>query len=383
LFDREKLNGLYKWWLAIDKTVYILTVLLIMLGMIFVGVASPIIARRLEISSDLFIKKQFVFAFASVFVISFISIFNTKQIKLISIAGMLFCLVLLIITILFGFSIKGSKRWIYLFGVSLQPTEILKPFFIMTNAYLLSFFYKENHIKQLIIASIPFLIVSGLILLQPDVGSIILLAILFAVQLFIAGIPIIYFLTIGFAGVIFVISTYMFIPHVTGRINRFIASFLSFEEANYQVTKSLQAYWRGGLLGRGPLEGAVKNSIPDAHTDFIFAVIGEEFGLFFCFILLCILFYITLRILLKISKEKDNFKFLAVSGLISQFILQSVINIGVTLNLLPTKGMTLPFISYGGSSMLGMAINFGIILALTKNTYKEKRKVSEVILENV
>jgi len=363
--------------------VYILTILLIILGIIFVSTASPSIANRLDVNSNFFIKKHLVFALMGILLISFISIFNTKGIKLISIAGMIFCLILLIATLTFGFSAKGSRRWLYLFGFSIQPTEILKPFFIVTNAYLLSLFYKKNHLKRIIVSSIPFIIITGLILLQPDIGTIILISLLFTIQLFMAGIPIMYFVTIGGLSVIFSISTYMFIPHVTDRINRFFISVFSPENANYQVTKSLKAYSNGGFLGRGPLEGSVKNYIPDAHTDFIFSVIGEEFGLFFCLILLSVFFYITFRVILKITKETDSFKFLAVFGLVSQFLLQSIINIGVTLNLLPTKGMTLPFISYGGSSMLGMSIAFGIILALTKNTYERKRKISEIILEKV
>lgn len=351
--------------------------------MLFVSTASPSIANKLGIDSDIFIKKHFIFSLISVLLISLISNLNTEQIKHLGVIGTGVCLILLVAVLLFGSSAKGAKRWLYLFNFSLQPSEILKPLFLTFNAYLLSIFPKKESLKKLLASSVVFFVIVALILLQPDIGMIILITMLFGIQLFMAELPMVYFLIMGFLGATSFALMYIFIPHVTNRINGFIASLISSKNINYQVSKSLKAYSRGGFLGKGPLEGTIKNSIPDAHTDFIFAVIGEEFGLFFCFIILCIFFYITLRTLLKIRREDDSFKFLTGLGLISQFILQTVINIGVTLNLLPTKGMTLPFLSYGGSSMLGMSICFGIILALTKKTYKTKMNLSTVILEKI
>jgi cell division protein FtsW len=211
-----------------------------------------------------------------------------------------------------------------------------------------------------------FLIVTSLVLLEPDVGMTIMLSAIWGVQIFIAGISFIYvFILLNLFFVILFVS-YFFFPHVAKRIDGFLSPEA---ESNYQINRALLAIENGGVFGKGPGEGVIKNSIPDSHADFIFAVIGEELGLIVAIILILTYSFLVCRGFFKLLKEKDIFVFYAVSGLLIQIAFQSIINIGVTVKLLPAKGMTLPFISYGGSSMMAIAINIGFILALTRKKY--------------
>ena len=202
-----------------------------------------------------------------------------------------------------------------------------------------------------------------LLIIQPDFGMLVLTTAVFAIQLFIAGLPIIWVILAIVGSIFGIISAYLLLPHVTSRINNFLWPDIN---ENYQVSKSILAFEHGGLYGRGPGEGAIKQYLPDSHTDFIFAVADEEFGAIICIMIITIFAFIVLRTLIRISYEEDKFVQLASIGLITQFGLQATINMGVTLNLLPTKGMTLPFISYGGSSTLAMALAIGMLIGLTK-----------------
>ncbi len=219
-------------------------------------------------------------------------------------------------------------------------------------------------------------LVALLILIQPDVGMLILITAVFASQLFVAGFPIIWIMVALLAGFFGIFSAYFLLPHVASRINSFLDPV---SNENYQISKSILAFEEGGLYGRGPGEGSVKQHLPDSHTDFIFAVAGEEFGAIICIMIIAVFAFIVLRSLARINNEQDKFIQLASVGIIAQFGLQAVINMGVTLNLLPTKGMTLPFISYGGSSTLAIGIAVGMLLGLTKHkTSLVKYKNSDI-----
>jgi len=368
MFDRLKINFLKKWWLSIDSTLFLLVFLIIALGNIFTAVASPVVANRIGATSDIFIIKNIIFSLVGAIIIITLSLLNKDQIKVVSIVGINLLLILMVLVLIFGSTNKGAKRWIYIGGFSLQPSEIIKPFFIVTVSYILTRFKKEENFN-IIVASFVYIVLAILLIMQPDIGMLILMSSVFFSQLFLIGIDYKYFIAVGSIIVVSAVLLYFSFPHFHNRINVFMSSTFFGGEKSYQVEKSLLAFKNGGLLGKGPLEGSIKNYIPDAHTDFIFSVVGEEFGSIVCAIIIFIYFYIAFRIILEVMDNKDNFLFISACSLTIQFLLQTVINIGVTLSLLPTKGMTLPLISYGGSSMIGTSITIGFLLVLTKRSY--------------
>jgi cell division protein FtsW len=249
--------------------------------------------------------------------------------------------------------------------------------FLVFNAFLLEKLSREKWLMKYGISTFFYLLIVGLFMSQPDFGMTLTLTLLWIVQLFIFGLPAIFIIFIGILSIMGAFYSYVAFPHVAHRINKF----LGVESKNYQVDRSLDAYVNGGFFGTGPGNGLVKKYIPDAHTDFIFAVVGEEFGLITAIAIMAVFFIIISRVFKRINQENNLFSYLALTGLISQFSLQVLFNIGVSLGMLPTKGMTLPFISYGGSSIVAMAICFGIILALTKKKYEGKIDADEIALE--
>jgi cell division protein FtsW len=378
------MNGIVKnhfvkgWWRIIDQQVFIALLILFLFSLILVTTASPAVANRIGLTENYFSTRQVIFlSIAGLFIILFSSL-DKKWIKRVSILGFLFSIVMLVMVKFYGYEVKGATRWISLVGFSYQPSEFMKPFFAVVIGWILSLKNDDNDFPSLKISLFLYCLVTLLLVIQPDFGMIVMATTVFGIQLFISGLPLIWIilsLILGFSGII---SAYLLLPHVASRINKFLDPS---NTENYQVSKSIMAFKEGGLYGRGPGEGIVKQHIPDSHTDFIFAVAGEEFGAIICLIIISIFAFVVLRILLKLIKENDKFTQIAAIGIISQFGLQSVINIGVTLNLLPTKGMTLPFISYGGSSTLAMSIAIGMLLGLTKRkTSLDRYKIKNIDL---
>jgi len=268
----------------------------------------------------------------------------------------------MILIIFLDYEVKGAKRWIQFFDFTLQPSEIIKPVFVILTAWCISKSIEEKKF-YLPVLFIFFFILLLLILIQPDLGMTVLIASTFFCQLFIAGLSI--FLVVIALIFILLISlfSYFIFDHVQSRINSFLGGLGGSD--TYQIDLSLKAFKNGGLLGKGPGQGILKEKIPDANTDFIFAVAGEELGLIFCLIIIFIILAIIIRTLLNVLKVEDPYKIISISGLICSFGLQCLINIFSSLGLIPTKGMTLPFVSYGGSSMISIAILFGFLLSLT------------------
>ena len=268
---------------------------------------------------------------------------------------------LVVATFVIGTEIKGARRWIGMGPFSIQPSEFLKPAFAVVAAWLLAS-ARTGHIaygNMFSIAALSTLV--GLLLLQPDVGMAVVISTVWATQFFLAGLPLYWaaLMLIGGAGAL--VGAYFMLPHVTSRIDRFLDPSSG---DSYQIDRSLEAFMNGGLFGRGPGEGTVKEVLPDAHSDFVFAVAGEEFGLFICLIIVGLFAFVVLRGFARALQETDLFILLATSGLLVQFGLQAIINMGSTLRLMPTKGMTLPFVSYGGSSLIAMGLCIGFLLAL-------------------
>ena len=364
-FDRRYLNFLKKWWIDIDKVNFLLVLAIIVFGLMMTVTSSPAIAKKIDLEKFFFVKKQLIFALISVFLLVAISFLDQEKIKVFALFGMATTIILLVLVLLFGSEAKGAKRWISLLGFTLQPSEFAKTFFIIFNAFILQRLQSEKWVLKYGISAGLFLLIVSLLLLQPDFGMTLTFSALWAAQLFVYGIalPVVYGLAV--AGILGGVGVYLVLPHVEDRINRFLDS----GEKNYQAERSIDAFVNGSFFGTGPGNGVVKRFIPDAHTDFIFAVVGEEFGIVSCSIIVIIFAYLITRIVKRALDEEDMFTYLSLCGLMMQFSMQVLVNIGVSLGLLPTKGMTLPFISYGGSSMMSMAICFGLILAFTKKKY--------------
>jgi cell division protein FtsW len=367
IFDRRKLSFFKKWWLDIDKINFLIVLAIMAFGLMMTASSSPAIANRLDIDKFFFLKKQIVFGAISVFLLIAISFLDKEKIKLASFFGLLCVIALLVLVLIFGSEAKGAKRWISLAGFTLQPSEFAKAFFIISNAYILQKYSAKQWYVKYGSSFALFFLIASLLLLQPDFGMTITFAALWAVQIFLYGLPIPLICALGFMGIVFAIGAYIVFPHVENRINHFLDA----DAKNYQVERSLDAFVNGSFFGTGPGNGVVKKFIPDAHTDFIFAVIGEEYGIFACSFLILVFVYLITRVIRRAYNEDNLFVYLALCGLAMQFTMQAMVNIGVSLRLLPTKGMTLPLISYGGSSMLSTAICFGLILAFTKRKYHE------------
>ena len=335
------------YWTSIDKLCFILILILGMLGVVL----SFSVNQKFVL-----INRHSIFFIISLFIIIFLSQQSDRNIRRIALLGFIILILLLISLFFTEFQVKGAKRWIKLYNFSFQPSEVIKPFFIILTSWGIAQSIKGKN-YFLSTTFISFIVLIALVLLQPDLGMTILIASTFFCQLFIAGLP----MMLVIYGIFLIISVsviaYFFLDHVKNRIDSFLGN-----SDTYQIDLSLMAFKSGGIFGKGPGQGDLKEKIPDANTDFIFAVAGEELGLIFCIIILIIILSIVVKTLLKVLKINNPYKIIAISGLICSFGLQSLINILSALGMIPTKGMTLPFVSYGGSSMLATSILFGFLL---------------------
>lgn len=366
-FDRLNLSLLKRWWIDVDKVNFLIIISMMVFGLMMIASASPILAKKLSLNNAFFLKKQIAFVVIGFFLIIFLSILDYKKIKLISIAGFTTAVILLIAVLVFGSEIKGAKRWLSILGFNIQPSEFAKTFFVVVNAFILTKFHNRKFFMNYSLSLILYLSIVALLVLQPDFGMVFTFTMIWAAQLFLFGLPMLLVFSLSIAGIVGFVFVYKNFPHVQDRIIRF----LDMGSGNYQAERSLDAFVSGSFFGKGPTNGFVKDFIPDAHTDFIFAVVAEEFGIISCSFILLIFLYLVTRILIRASSEKNMVKYLALCGLAAQFTIQIIVNVGVSLSVLPTKGMTLPLISYGGSSMIASSICFGFILALTKKKYHD------------
>jgi cell division protein FtsW len=377
-FDRQNKNIFTSWWWKVDKLSLVAIILIIVFGAIMVATASPAVAERIGYDSFHFVRKQLVFLSATLVIIIAVSFIPPIGIRRMAMVGFAITLLLMLIVLLFGHETNGAKRWLYIGSFSLQPSEFMKPFFIIVTAWMLSEAKIRKGFKGFQISLGSYLIIAILLISQPDFGMFFVITAVWGGQLFVAGLSTPLVIGIVVSGIFVLLVAYFFFPHVAVRIDSYLAA-----DGNYQVNKSLDAFDSGGFIGRGPGEGVVKQTLPDSHTDFIFAVIGEELGAITCIFIICLYGFVVLRGLKRMMKETDLFYVYAVSGLLMQFGFQAIINMGVALNLLPTKGMTLPFISYGGSSMLAIALAIGMMLALTKTRYGTNPKKQKLVWEDI
>jgi cell division protein FtsW len=364
--DRRNTTALGRWWWTIDRTMIVALLLLVGIGMFLMAAASPPVAQRIGLPDFYFVTRHQIFLSIAVVVMVITSMFSKANVRRIALLGLLISVGIMLLLPFIGFENKGAIRWLKFGGLSMQPSEFMKPCFAVVIAWILAERGQSQSLSAYKMAIGVYLFVVMLLALQPDFGMAVTVTAIFGIEFFIAGMPMIWVAMMGGLAVLGVLMAYQLLPHVAARIDRFLDPSAG---DNYQVEQSLEAFRAGGLLGVGPGEGIVKQSIPDAHTDFIFAVIGEEFGAIVGIAIIALFAIIVLRGLMRLKEESDKFAVLAAVGILAQFGIQSLINMGVAVKLLPAKGMTLPFLSYGGSSLVAMAFGMGMLLAVTRRRY--------------
>ncbi|QDY99308.1 putative lipid II flippase FtsW [Nitratireductor mangrovi] len=360
------------WWWTIDRWFLAAFLSLMVLGVVLSFAASPAVAERIGLSEFHFVERQIIFmlpAVGAMLGVSFLSPRNVRRLALLMLAG---SLVMMVAVLFIGVEVKGARRWISILGISVQPSEFLKPAFVIICAWLFAEHARQPDIPGNLFAVILLGLALALLIAQPDLGQTILVLGTWGAMFFMAGMPWLWIGVLGGLGIAGAATAYSIFPHVADRVDRFITG----EGDTFQVDTGREAIIRGGWWGEGPGEGTVKRILPDSHTDFIFAVAAEEFGIVLCFLIVGLFAFVVLRGLKSALREEDDFTRYSVAGLVVLLGFQSVINIAVNLQLMPAKGMTLPFISYGGSSLIAMAISMGMMLALTRRR-PERRKTSD------
>jgi cell division protein FtsW len=362
-FDRSDNSIVGRWWWTVDRWTVAALVLLAAFGVFMALAASPAVAERIGLDSFYFVRRQIALMVPALALMVGISLLSPRGVRRVALAAFVIAMVLLAATFVMGFEVKGARRWISLAGLTLQPSEFVKPAFAVISAWLFAANRADPSFPGNIVAIVLYGLVTSLLIMQPDFGMAVVISTVWFAQLFVAGLPLMWVGAMALAGVAGMVGAYTFLPHVASRIDRFLDPSAG---DGFQIGRSLEAFARGGLFGRGPGEGTVKLVIPDAHADFVFAVMGEEFGMIACVVVVSLFAFVVLRGLSRMLVETNLFIMLAVTGLLAQFGLQAFINMGSTTSLMPTKGMTLPFISYGGSSLLAIAFGMGMTLALTR-----------------
>lgn len=367
------------WFWEVDRVLLLLAFLLIAIGLVAVAAASPATARRYSGASHIvptmyYFWRQLMWVCVSVPVLITVSMLPTTLARRLSVAGAAFFLLLMMLLPLIGHEVNGAKRWIGLGISDLQPSEFLKPMFIVSTAWILSFRAKDPELPVMVVTGALTALIGVLLMLQPDFGQTIVFGLVWVILLMLSGIAPAAIASLGGAAVAGVVLAYFFYGTARTRIDNFL--FPTKEAAladRYQIEMAHDTLTAGGLFGAGPGSGQVKFRLPEAHTDYIFAVIGEEFGLIACAVIALLYLAIVVRVLMKLLDEEDPFRLLAAAGLAAQFGVQALINMAVNTGIAPSKGMTLPFISYGGSSMIALSIGYGLLLAFTRRNPYLKR----------
>ncbi len=362
-FTRSDRSRLAQWWFTVDHRLLAMLLTLIAIGVLLSLAASPAIAMKRGFDPYHFVSRHLVFASLGASLIVVVSFLSPTQIRTLAVAVLIAGLAGLLAVIWIGPEINGARRWLPVGGLTIQPSEFVKPAYVVVVAWLLAEARRRPDMPGLILAFGLTSIIALLLIAEPDVGQTMLVLAVFGALYIVSGQPLIGaagIAAIGAGGLAFAYVNY---SHVATRIDRYLAGNPG---ERSQVDRALQAFAEGGMFGRGPGEGTVKNVLPDAHTDFIFAVVAEEYGAIACLVLLSLYAAIALSAVVRSGRESDHATRLAVIGLACMFSAQAAINMGVNTGLLPAKGMTLPFISAGGSSMIAVSLTAGMMLALTR-----------------
>ena len=361
--DRADNSLLADWWFTVDRTLLAILLTLIGAGCVLSLAASPAVAVKKGLSPFYFAERHFLFSGLGLAVMLTVSALSPRQIRRLALAVLLASLALMVWVALAGPEIKGARRWVLIAGYSFQPSEFGKPALVVLLAWLFAEAAKRHDVPAIPLAVGLAVAFAGLLIVQPDVGQTLLVGSVWGALFLLSGLPLRWaalLVPIGAAGLA---AAYVAFDHVRRRVDRFIDPSSG---DNFQVDRAIQSFSEGGLMGRGPGEGVIKSVLPDAHTDFIFAVIGEEYGVLACLALVTLYVALAYRAFAVAWREPDHFARLAVVGLALLVVLQALINVGVNVGLLPAKGMTLPFISAGGSSSLAMSLTAGMLLGLMR-----------------
>jgi cell division protein FtsW len=377
-FSREDRSSLSLWWWTSDRWLLGATVGLILLGVLLSFSSSPAAAARMSIGDPFhFAVRQTVFAAAGAAILLSVSMLTPRGIRRAALGIYVVAVLIMVALPFIGHSAKGATRWLQLGGFSLQPSEFMKPALMVLVSWMFAEGQKGQGVPGVTIAFVLYLVSAALLLVQPDVGQTVLITVAFAAVFWMAGVPMHWVVLLGGTALAGLMSTYFLFSHVASRVDRF---FSPEKSDTHQVDRASEAIANGGLFGQGPGEGVMKRHVPDLHTDFIYSVAAEEYGLIFSLGLIALFAVIVVRGLYKSMKLSDPFEQVASAGLFVLVGEQAFINVAVNLNMIPTKGMTLPFISYGGSSMLAMCLTLGMALALTRRrpgAYAQKETLAQ------
>ena len=352
-----------EWWWTVDRYTLMAIGALLIAGIVLSLAASPPVAGRLGLEPFFFVNRHIIYLLPSTAILLAVSFLSPRQIRRLSLIVFALSVIMVAATPYFGPEIKGARRWLVLAGVNIQPSEFLKPAFVIIVAWLFAESAKRPEMPTNAIALSLLGLVVALLVMQPDFGQTMLILLVWGALFFMAGMRLVWVFGLALTAMVGLVSAYYTVPHVTRRIQRFLNP-ASGDSFNIDI--ATESFMRGGWFGRGPGEGTVKRILPESHTDFVFAVAAEEFGVALCLVLVALFAFIVIRALMRALRNEDPFARFAATGLAMLFGMQSAINMSVNLHLIPAKGMTLPFISYGGSSMLSLAYGIGMLLALTR-----------------
>jgi cell division protein FtsW len=362
-FARTDTSLLGRWWWTVDRWTFGALLLIGTIGLVLTMAASPAVAERIGLDAFYFARRQSIYLPIALVVMLLTSLMSPKGVRRAAVVGFAIAMVLTLATLVGGDTVKGATRWIRIGGLSIQPSEFLKPAFAVLTAWLIAAGRLDDNFHGHSVSAVLMVLSCGVLLLQPDVGTTLLIAGIWSVQLFLAGLPLV---LVGVVALLFLgggVGAYFTFDHVRSRVDHFLDPSTG---DGFQIARALEAFKSGGLFGRGPGEGRVKEILPDAHADFIFAVAGEEFGLAVCLFLVGLFAFVVLRGFGRSLRSKDLFVVLAGGGLLALFGMQALMNMASTTHLIPPKGITLPFISYGGSATIALAWGMGMVLALTR-----------------
>ncbi len=353
-----------RWWWSVDRVILGALVALMVSGVVLLMAGGPPVAERLGLSTFHFVNRQAVYLLAALAIVLSVSFMSPRQVRRAALLIFVVSLTAVVATLYLGVEVKGARRWLTLGPLgSIQPSEFMKPAFVVLSAWAFAEGTRRPDLPGTWFAFLLLPLTITPLVLQPDFGQTVLVSLVWCGLFFVAGLHWFWVLGLGGAGAFGILIAYQLVPHVRARIERFMDKGSG---DTFQIDTALESFSSGGWLGKGPGEGTVKRILPDAHTDFIFAVTAEEFGIVVCILLVMLFALIVLRSLFIAQKAEDPFMRLAVTGLALLFGIQAAINMMVNLHMMPAKGMTLPFISYGGSSLISLAIGTGFLLALTR-----------------
>lgn len=360
---RDERSVLTDWWFTVDRMLLAGILAIVGAGVVLSLAASPAIAIKRGLPAFHFVERQLLFVLMSVALMLGLSLLSPASVRRLALGVFVVAFVLMLLVLVAGTEVNGARRWLRLGNHSLQPSEFAKPAFVVLSAWLFAEGQRRPDMPALPLAFGLYLLFAGLLVLQPDFGQTLLVSLVWCALFFLAGRPASWFFAILAALAAGLGTAYLTVSHVRLRIDRFLNPAPG---ASFQADRARQSFIEGGLFGRGPGEGTIKTVLPDAHNDFIYAVIAEEYGVLACLVLLGLFALVVVRALSRQVDEGDGFLRLAAMGLALLFGMQAMVNMAVNVGLLPAKGITLPFISIGGSSTLAMGLALGMLLALTR-----------------